>query len=135
MGDFSVGQNASFSKTITKEDVYEFAKLSGDYNPVHLDEAEAEKSIFKKRVAHGMLCASLISTVLGTVLPGKGTIYLSQDLKFCAPVYLGDTLRATVTIKEIQPRQRAVLDTFVENQNGKTVISGEAKVILPDLVE
>lgn len=82
-----------------------------------------------------MLCASLISTVLGTVLPGKGTIYLSQDLKFCAPVYLGDTLRVTVTIKEIQPRQRAVLDTFVENQNGKTVISGEAKVILPDLVE
>ena len=129
--DFQVGQQASFSKTITETDVYQFAGISGDFNPVHVNKIEAEKSIFGKQVAHGILGASLISAVLGTSLPGPGTIYMGQTLKFLSPVYIGDTICAIVKIKELLPKGKAILDTEVKNQNDKTVISGEAIVKLP----
>ena len=129
--NFQVGQKASFSKTITETDVYQFAGICGDFNPVHTNAVEAEKSIFGKQVAHGMLGASLISTVLGTKLPGPGTIYIGQNLKFRSPVYFGDTLCATVEIKELQPRGRAVLNAVVVNQKDEVVIEGEAVVKLP----
>lgn len=128
---FKVGQHADFSKTICEADVYNFAGICGDFNSVHINKIEAEKSIFGKQVAHGMLCASLISTVLGMKLPGPGTIYMGQELTFCAPVYIGDTISATVEIKELLPKGNAILDTVVKNQNGLVVIKGNAKVKLP----
>lgn len=129
--EFQIGQTASFAKTISESDVYQFAGISGDFNPVHINSVEAEKSVFGKQVVHGILGASLISAVLGTKLPGPGTIYMKQSLKFCAPVYFGDTICATVKIKELLPKGKAVLDTIVENQEGKIVIEGEALVKLP----
>ena len=128
---FQVGQSASFSKTISETDVYQFAGICGDFNSVHVNKIEAEKSIFGKQVAHGMLGASLISTVLGMKLPGPGTIYMGQTLKFLAPVYIGDTICASVRIREIQTNGKAILETLVKNQNDKLVISGEATVKLP----
>lgn len=129
--EFQVGQSASFSKTISETDVYQFAGICGDFNFVHVNKIEAERSIFGKQVAHGMLGASLISTVLGMKLPGPGTIYMGQTLKFLAPVYIGDTICASVRIREIQTNGKAILDTLVKNQNDKIVISGEATVKLP----
>lgn len=129
--EFQVGQSASFSKTISETDVYQFAGICGDFNSVHVNKIEAERSIFGKQVAHGMLGASLISTVLGMKLPGPGTIYMGQTLKFLAPVYIGDTICASVRIREIQTNGKAILDTLVKNQNDKIVISGEATVKLP----
>lgn len=129
--EFKVGQTASFAKTISESDVYQFAGICGDFNPVHVNSVEAEKSIFGKQVVHGMLGASLISTVLGTKLPGPGTIYMKQSLSFRAPVYFGDTICATVKIKELLPKGKAVLNTLVENQEGNVVIEGEAVVKLP----
>ena len=93
-----IGQKASFSKTITEGDVYSFAGLVGDFNSVHVNLIEAEKSMFGKRIAHGMLVGSFISTVLGMYLPGPGTIYLEQNCKFKNPVFMGDTITATVTV-------------------------------------
>lgn len=113
---YQEGQTASFSKTISEYDVYQFAGITGDFNEVHLNQIKAEKSIFKNRVAHGMLISSFVSTVLGMYLPGPGTIYLKQSLKFCKPVYIGDTITAIVTIREIQhEKKRAILDTRVKN--------------------
>ena len=128
---FEIGMSASFSKTITETDVYSFAGICGDFNPVHVNKVAAADSIFGKQVAHGILCSSLISTVLGMYLPGPGTIYMGQNLSFLAPVYIGDTLTAQVTIKEILPKGKAKLETNVLNQNNKIVISGEALVKLP----
>lgn len=129
--EYFVGQNASFAKTICETDIYTFAGICGDFNPVHINRLEAEKSIFGKPVAHGMLCASLISTVLGTKLPGPGTVYMGQTLTFRAPVYIGDTICAVVEIKELLPKGKAILSTIVKNQQGEIVIDGEAKVKLP----
>lgn len=131
MSLYSVGQTGKFSKTITEYDVYGFAGISGDFNTIHIDKVEAEKSLFGERVAHGILCSSLISTVLGNIMPGKGTIYMGQTLKFCAPVFIGDTITAEVTIKEILSNNKAVLDTIVRNQDNIIVIEGEATVKLP----
>jgi 3-hydroxybutyryl-CoA dehydratase len=126
--DLSVGQAASFAKTITEADILLFAGISGDTNPVHINEEAAAASIFKGRVAHGMLSAALISTVLGTRLPGPGTIYLSQNLKFRAPVRPGQTVTATATISALDPaRKRATLATLC-TVGGKPVIEGEAVV-------
>lgn len=129
--EIKVGQTASFSKTISESDVYGFAGLVGDFNSVHLNQIEAEKSIFKNRVAHGMFIGSLISTVLGMKLPGSGTIYLEQNLKFKKPVYFGDTATATVTVKEIINKLKGIykLDTIVTNQNNEIVTDGYAIVI------
>jgi 3-hydroxybutyryl-CoA dehydratase len=128
--DLSVGQTASFSKTITEADILLFAAVSGDTNPVHIDAEAAAASMFKERIAHGMLSASLISTVLGTRLPGPGTIYLAQSLKFRAPVTIGQTVRATVEVTALDAaRKRATLSTTC-TVAGKTVVDGEATVMV-----
>lgn len=126
----SVGDAAEFSKTITDEDVRAFADLTGDHNPVHLDEEYASSTRFKRRIAHGMLAASLISSALANKLPGEGTVYLSQSLKFVAPVYLGDTVTARVTIMGIrEDKPIATLETMCLNQHGETLVKGEAVVL------
>ena len=130
--NIQTGDSASFSKTITETDITLYAAVSCDTNPAHLNDTYAKNSSFGGRIAHGMLSAGLISCVLGTKLPGPGTIYLGQDLKFVKPVYIGDTLTATVTVAERFPeKNRLKLDTAVTNQNGKTVISGSAVVMAP----
>ncbi len=129
-----IGDSARFSKTIAETDVYLFAGITGDLNPLHVDEVYARESRFGGRIAHGMLGASLICTVLGTKLPGRGTIHLQQDLRFLAPVRLGDTLTAEVKVLEIiDPggRERIRLSTTVSNQDSVTVVEGEALVKPP----
>ena len=127
-----IGQNASFTKTITETDVYLFAGISGDLNPAHVNETYAKDSMFKGRIAHGMLCSSFLSTVLGMYLPGPGTIYLKQELKFLAPVHINDTITATCTVKEkIADKNRVVFECKVTNQKGVEVITGEATVMPP----
>ena len=111
--DLFVGMSASQAKTITETDIVNFAGTSGDNNPMHINQEFAEATFFKGRIAHGMLSAALVSNVLGTQLPGPGAIYMSQSLKFKAPVKIGDTLHAEVVVKEIVPnKKRVVLDTF-----------------------
>jgi len=130
INDLQVGQSASYTKTITETDVYLFAGITGDANPVHINAVYAKESMFKDRVVHGMLTAGLISTVLGMYLPGPGSIYAKQDIKFLAPVYFNDTITATCTIKEIiHEKKRVILETKVTNQDGKDVITGEAHII------
>jgi 3-hydroxybutyryl-CoA dehydratase len=125
-----IGDIAEYSKTITDEDVRAFASLTGDHNPVHLDEKYANGTRFKRRVAHGMLTASLISSVLANKLPGEGTVYLSQSLKFVAPVYLDDTVTARVTVTALRDdKPIATLETVCLNQRGETLVKGEAVVI------
>jgi 3-hydroxybutyryl-CoA dehydratase len=128
--DLAVGMEASYGKTITNDDILAFAELSGDVNPVHLSDDFAAGTIFKKRIAHGFLTGSLFSTVLGTKLPGPGCIYLSQSMKFKAPVYVGDEVVATLKITGLDPdKARATLacDCSV---NGKTVLEGEAVMMV-----
>lgn len=125
------GMTATFGKTITDADILMFAGVSGDTNPVHLNEEFAAGTAFQGRIAHGMLTASLISTVLGTKLPGPGCIYCSQTLRFLAPVRAGDTVRAEVTIKSIdRERRRCVFETVCK-VGGKNVLEGEAVILVP----
>ena len=129
--DLKLGQKASFAKTITDADILMFTAVSGDTNPVHINAEAAERTMFKQRIAHGMLSASLILTVLGTKLPGPGTIYLAQNLKFRAPVTIGATVTATVEITALDPaRKRATLTTTC-TVGGKPVIEGDATVMVP----
>jgi 3-hydroxybutyryl-CoA dehydratase len=129
--DLQVGQTASLGKTITEADILMFAAVSLDTNPVHINAEAAKQSIFGERIAHGMLSAGLISALLGTQLPGAGTLYLKQSLRFAAPVKIGDTVTATVEITELHPeRKRATLKT-VCTVAGKTVIEGEAYTQVP----
>ncbi|MFO0746661.1 MAG: MaoC family dehydratase [Myxococcota bacterium] len=126
-----IGASASLSKTVTDADVVAFAEVSLDTNPVHLDDAVAARTRFKGRIAHGMLAASLVSAVLGTRLPGPGTIYLGQTLAFKGPVRIGDTITATATVKARKgDKPILVLDTTVTNQHGEVVLSGEATVLV-----
>lgn len=128
----TVGDGAEVSKTINEEDVRAFAELTGDRNPVHLDEEYAAATRFGRRIAHGMLGASLISTVLASELPGPGSVYLSQTLRFTAPVYLGDTVTARVTVKHVREDKPVVtLETVCTNQRGERVVEGEAVVLVP----
>ncbi len=128
---FGVGQVARVAKTITEADILLFAAVSTDTNPVHLDAEAAAASPFKERVAHGMLSAGLISAVLGTKLPGPGTIYLGQTLRFRAPVKIGDTVTAEAEVTAFDPeKRRATLRTTCRVQ-GKVVIEGEAQVLVP----
>lgn len=128
--DLKVGDSASMTKTVTEFDVYGFAGITGDFNPVHIDKEFASQSMFKQRIAHGMLSAGFISAVLGTTLPGKNTIYMKQELSFLAPVFIGDTVTATVeVIEKIEAKNRAVLRTFVTNQDGKIVADGQATIM------
>lgn len=127
-----IGDSASVSKTFTVADVEGFAKVSGDYNPAHMDEAYAKTTQFQARIVHGFLVGSLFSAVLGTELPGVGSIYTNQTLKFTKPVYLNDTITATVTVKElIYEKNRVIFECVAKNQNNETVILGEATIMPP----
>lgn len=129
--DLVVGMSASTSKTITEADIVLFSGISTDTNPAHLDEEYAKKTQFGGRIAHGMLSAGLISAVLGNKLPGPGTIYLGQTLKFRAPVRAGDTVTATVTVKEVNlEKNRAILETVCK-VGDTVVIEGEATTMPP----
>ncbi|MEM0287977.1 MAG: MaoC family dehydratase [Nitrososphaerota archaeon] len=129
---YSTGQSASIKKRFSEEDVKSFAQISGDTNPLHLDELFAKKTRFGKRIVHGLLVASLISSVLGTKLPGQGTIYLRQELKFLAPVYFDEEITATVEVSAFEPsRGRMILRTKCINESGKIVIDGVAEVLVP----
>ena len=122
-----IGDSASLNKTFSDEDVRSFAEISGDKNPVHLDDEYAAGTQFKGRLVHGILTAGLISAVLGMELPGPGSIYLSQSLNFRAPVYIGDTITATVTVVKIREGKPIVtLETVCRNQDDVVVLEGEA---------
>jgi len=130
--ELKVGDSAQISKTITESDINDFAKVTGDFNPVHLDQTYAKKTIFKGRIAHGLLSVGLLSTVLGTILPGYGTIYLSQEVRFLAPVRIGDTITAKVEVIELIPeKNRAKFRTTCINQDGKEVVDGVAWAMPP----
>ena len=125
-----VGDTAEISKTIRENEVRAFAELTGDFNPVHLDEDYAKGTRFGRRIAHGMLTASLISSVLANKLPGEGTVYSSQTLQFVAPVYLDDTVTARVTVTKIRDdRPIATLETVCMNERGEMLVKGEAVVL------
>jgi 3-hydroxybutyryl-CoA dehydratase len=129
--DLAIGQTASLGKTITEADILLYAAISTDTNPVHIDAEAAKASIFGERIAHGMLSAGLISAVLGTRLPGPGTLYMRQTLRFAAPVKIGDTVKATATITALNPdKKRATLST-VCTVGDEVVIEGEAYVQVP----
>ncbi|MFW5790128.1 MAG: MaoC family dehydratase [Bacillota bacterium] len=128
---FHVGDTASFSKTITESDVSNYAGITGDFNPVHIDQEYAKNSFFKDRIVHGMLSAGLISAVLGTKLPGPGAIYLSQDLKFRKPVKINDTITAKVEVTEKKPEKKILkLKTICFNQKDDEVLTGNAEIML-----
>lgn len=127
--DLAVGDTATFAKTITEADIVLFAGASGDNNAVHLNEEFAQTTQFKGRIAHGMLTASVISAAIAGRMPGPGTVYLSQNLRFKAPVRPGETVHATVTVKELIPEKRRVLLSTVCTVKGKTVIDGDALVM------
>ncbi|ADO76267.1 MaoC family dehydratase [Halanaerobium praevalens] len=132
INEMEIGQEASFSKTITEADVSLYAGVTGDLNPAHINEEYAKKTIFKGRIAHGMLGSGFISAVLGTKLPGPGTIYISQKVKFTAPVKIGDTVTATVRVKnKNEEKNRVIMDTICTTQEGKEVIVGEAVLMPP----
>ncbi len=128
--DMEVGMTAIYAKTVTEADIVMFAGISGDTNPVHLDAHFAKQTIFKGRIAHGMLSASFISTVLGTRLPGPGCIYLSQNLKFRAPVKAGDTVTARVTVKDVNADNKRVTVETVCTVDDSVVIDGEALLLV-----
>jgi len=130
--ELEVGQTAEYSKTLTEDDLVLFAAVSGDVNPVHLDPEFAGKTMFRERIAHGMYTGGLISAALAMKMPGPGTIYLGQTLKFERPVKLGDTITVTLRVVEKTAGKNFVtLDTSAANQHGKTVVSGTATVMAP----
>ncbi len=127
--DLKSGMSASFAKTITEADIVLFAAASGDHNAVHVNEQFAQTTPFKGRIAHGMLSASVISAAIAGRLPGPGTIYLGQNLRFKAPVRPGDTVHATVTVREVFPEKRRVSLTTICTVDGKVVVDGDALVM------
>lgn len=131
--EYSVGDKAEFCKTISESDVYLFAGITGDFNPIHIDAVEAACSFAKKRIVHGALVNGMISTVIGMKLPGPGTIYMEQNSKFIKPVFLGDTVKALVEVQEIIDKKKGILklNTVVSNQNNEIVLSGFAVVMVP----
>ncbi len=130
--EIQIGERAVLRRRITSEDIEKYAEVSGDVNPLHLDDEYAKKTIFGRRIAHGMLTAGLISNLLGNVLPGPGTVYLSQELKFKAPVYPGDLVEVEVeVIAKEDAKKRLRLKTLCRNEEGKTVLEGEAQVMVP----
>ncbi|MGH9360935.1 MAG: MaoC family dehydratase [Thermoanaerobaculia bacterium] len=129
LDDFTPGQSASFSRTLGELELALFVALTGDVNPLHVDEEFARRSLFGGRIAHGLLSASLLSTVIGTLLPGAGAIYKSQSLRFLRPVHPGDTLTATVEVRDLdRARNDLHLATRITNQRGEPVIEGEAVI-------
>lgn len=132
ISEISVGDAAELTKTVSETDVYLFAGVTGDFNPAHLNETYAQKTFFKTRIAHGMLGAGFISAVVGTRLPGPGTIYVKQELSFKAPVRIGDTITARVEVVEIIAEKKLVkLKTECVNQDGTVVLGGDAIVSPP----
>ncbi|MGX5220166.1 MaoC family dehydratase [Pseudomonas segetis] len=129
--ELEVGQKASYSKTVEERDVQLFAAVSGDNNPVHLDAQFAAESMFKERIAHGMFSGALISAAVACELPGPGTIYLGQTMRFTLPVKLGDTLTVQLEILEKLPKFRVRIATRVVNQRGEMVVDGEAEILAP----
>ncbi|HJQ13677.1 MAG TPA: MaoC family dehydratase [Anaerolineales bacterium] len=131
MTSLNPGEKASRTTIVTDEMIRLFADLSGDNNPVHLDDAYAQTTRFGRRIAHGMIAAGLISATLANDLPGPGTVYLSQTLQFKAPVFPGDTITTTVEVKSVRPDKPIVtLATFCQNQDGRIVLEGEAVVLV-----
>ena len=129
--ELRVGNAAEMAKTVTEADITQFAGITGDFNPVHIDAVAAERSMFGSRVAHGILSAGFISAVLGMRLPGTGSVYLSQSLRFTKPVRIGDTVTARVDVLEVNATKRRVrLATTCRNQDGETVVEGEALVMV-----
>jgi len=132
ISELKVGDKATFTKTVTETDVYLYAGISGDLNPAHVNQVQAEKTMFKGRIAHGMLTASFVSTVLGCYLPGPGTIYLGQTLKFKKPVRFGDTITAIGEIVSMDvEKNRVIMKTTCVNQNDEVVLEGEATCMPP----
>jgi 3-hydroxybutyryl-CoA dehydratase len=132
INELQVGDSAEFSKTVSESDVYLYAGVTGDFNPAHVNEAYAEKTFFKTRIAHGMLIAGFISTVLANKLPGPGTIYVKQEVEFLAPVRMGDTITARAEVIEVlADKNRVKLRTTCVNQNGTKVLDGTALVSPP----
>jgi 3-hydroxybutyryl-CoA dehydratase len=129
--DLAVGQSATFTKTVTEADIVKFAEISGDTNPVHLDAAYAATTMFKQRIAHGMLSVGFISAVFGTVMPGPGSIYVAQNLKFKAPVKIGDTVTARVEVTGHVPDKKFVTFKTQCMVNEKVVIDGDATLMVP----
>jgi len=129
MSKFQIGQKASIEKAFTNDDVKTFANVSLDKNPVHLNEEYAKNTIFKGRIVHGFLTGSLISAIIGTILPGEGTIYLNQTMNFRKPVHIGEKIKATVEIVGIKEEKNILtLNTYCENEQGEIVIEGSAVV-------
>lgn len=127
-----IGDSASFGKTVTESDIYMYAGVTGDLNPAHVNEAYARGTFFKTRIAHGMLSGGFISAVIGTRLPGPGTVYMKQSLSFLAPVRIGDTITATVEVVEkVDEKKRILLKTTCTNQDGTLVVDGQAMVSPP----
>ena len=134
INELKIGDVAEFSKTVSESDIYLYAGVTGDFNPAHINEDYAKKTFFKTRIAHGMLSAGFISTVIGNKLPGTGTIYVTQNLSFLAPVRIGDTITANVEVIDIMhEKNRARLKTTCFNQEGTQVLNGEAVVSPPKL--
>lgn len=129
--ELRIGDAAEFTKTVTETDLVLFSGITGDFNPFHVDHVAAAEGRFGGPIAHGMLSASLICTVLGMRLPGPGTIHLEQTLRFLAPVRPGDTVTARAEIRELLPRYRVRLRTSCTTQEGRKVIEGEALVLAP----
>lgn len=129
--DIKVGDQASFTKTIAECDVYNFAGIIGDFNSAHINQVEAEKSPFGGRIVHGCLVDSLVSTVLGMIYPGPGTIFMGKTVQYTAPVRIGDTITATITVSEKGEKGTVYFTTSYTNQDGKEVIKGTATVKAP----
>lgn len=130
--DLTVGQSAEYSKVVSDEDVKLFAKVTGDFNPVHIDEEAAAKTRFGGRIAHGMLSGGLVSAAIANKLPGEGSIYLAQTMRFTAPVRIGDTVTVSLTVLELLSKKRVRLATVCRNQNGETVLDGEATILVDE---
>jgi len=131
VSEITVGMKESYSQTISDADIKVFAGISGDHNPVHLSEEYAENSMFKKRIAHGLMSGSFFSALFGTKLPGKGCVYVSQNLNFKRPVYIGDTVTATIEVTSIDNNKRRVFFNTYCMVKGKVVIDGVAEIYIP----
>lgn len=129
--EIQIGDKASFSKTISESDVYQFAGIIGDFNELHINQPAAEASLFKSRVVHGCLADSLVSTVLGMKYPGKGTIFLEKSVSYIKPVYIGDTVTVEITAAEKREKGRVLFDVSYHNQDGTEVIKGTVLVLAP----
>lgn len=129
--EIKIGMSASFAKTVTEADIAAFAGVSGDFNPVHINEEFAKTTMFKGRIAHGMLSVSFLSTVLGMKLPGPGCVYVTQMLKFKAPVYIGDTVTAHAEVIGLVPEKKFVIMKTTCSVANKPVVDGEATLMVP----